>query len=74
MFRMEPSQTRVTRAVRQYIAREGKSQADIARYLGITQSGVSKRLRGEAKWSLDDVDFLRLAGVDVPLDHVEAVR
>lgn len=62
---------RVSRAVRSYMAREGKNQGDIARYLGITQTSVSKRLRGAARWSLDDVDCLRLAGVSIPLDHAE---
>lgn len=68
---METSQTRVTRAVRKHMADTGASQAQIGSLIGRNQPAVSDRLNGKARWSLDDVDYLRLAGVSVPLDHAE---
>lgn len=41
------------------------TQASLAAALGVTQSTVSKKLRAEARWSLDDIDSLRNMGVPV---------
>lgn len=41
------------------------NQADLARVLGVNQTRVSARLRGETQWSLADID--RLAAVGVPI-------
>ena len=40
---------------------------DVARLIGVTQTSVSRRLRGEGRWTLDEIDLLILAGVDLPV-------
>lgn len=65
---MGTSQTATSRAVRNYLAAEHLSQTSLAGILGVSQSSVSKRLRGVKPWTLDDIDRLVIAGV---LDYDE---
>ena len=69
---MATTQERVTAAVRAYMKDRRLNQTDVARLIGVTQTSVSRRLRGEGRWTLDEIDLLILAGVEIPaLEHKE---
>lgn len=55
---MQTPQIVITRAARQLMQRERYTQTDLARLLGLTQTNVSARLRGETRWSIDDLTKL----------------
>ena len=50
--------TRVSRMVRLLMADAGENQSTVARVLGVPQSAVSARLRGQTKWTVDDLEVL----------------
>lgn len=64
---MATSQTIISREVRTFMAATSQTQADIASILGVSQSQVSARLRGCTRWSVDDLDALRDAGMPIAL-------
>ena len=67
---MTTTQERVTADVRAYMKDRRLNQTDVARLIGVTQTSVSRRLRGEGRWTLDEIDLLILAGVEIPaLEH-----
>lgn len=49
------------------MASTSQTQVDIASILGVSQSQVSARLRGRTRWTFDDLDALRDAGVSIAL-------
>ena len=52
--------------VRAEMARRGETQSTLAPKIGLTQSGLSRRLTGDAEWTVHDL--YKLADVlDVPL-------
>lgn len=51
---------RVSRVVRILMALAEESQSDVAKVLGVPQSAVSARLRGQTKWTVDDLEVLAL--------------
>lgn len=48
----------VTANVRAEMARRNKTQTDVADLLGISQNGVSRRLRGETAWRVHELRAL----------------
>jgi predicted XRE-type DNA-binding protein len=48
----------VSNAVRVLMALARESQSDVAKVLGVPQSAVSARLRGQTKWTVDDLETL----------------
>lgn len=40
------------------MGRHGEKQKDVAKLLGLSTASVCKRLSGETKWTLGDVDIL----------------
>lgn len=44
--------------VRHLMLRTGDNQEDLGKVLGINRVGVSNRLAGKARWTLDDVEKL----------------
>ena len=56
----------VTANVRAEMARHEKTQTDVAAILGMSQNGVSRRLRGQTAWRLSELRALA-AALDVPL-------
>lgn len=63
---MTHTQERVTTAVRMLVAARRQRQEDLAAVLGVTQPSVSAKMRGRARWSVDDLDKLA-EHFDVPL-------
>ena len=62
----------VTALVVDYMHREKLSQQRLGDRIGLAQEAVSRRLRGATDWTLNDVDLLILAGVEIPaLEHKE---
>ena len=60
----------VTALVVDYMHREKLSQQRLGDRIGLAQEAVSRRLRGATDWTLNDVDLLILAGVEIPaLEH-----
>ena len=60
----------VTALVVDYMHREKLSQQRLGDRIGLAQEAVSRRLRGATDWTLNDVDLLTLAGVEIPtLEH-----
>lgn len=57
----------VTALVVDYMHREKLSQQRLGDRIGLAQEAVSRRLRGATDWTLNDVDLLILAGVDLPV-------
>lgn len=57
-------------AVEQYIRREGLTQAQAARHLGVTQPRISDLVRGKVdRFSIDTlVNMLSRAGIEVSVD------
>ena len=55
----------VTALVVDYMHREKLSQQRLGDRIGLAQEAVSRRLRGATDWTLNDVDLLILAGVDL---------
>jgi transcriptional regulator with XRE-family HTH domain len=45
----------VTDTVRAELARSGRSQLDLALYLRMPKSSVSRRMRGHTQWSADEL-------------------
>lgn len=57
--------------VRAELARRDRSQADLARAIGVSQSGISKRLRGVIAFDVNELtDIARF--LDVPLSDLLA--
>ena len=60
----------VTALVVDYMHREKLSQQRLGDRIGLAQEAVSRRLRGATDWTLDEIDLLILAGVEIPaLEH-----
>lgn len=49
------------------MAATSQTQSDIAKILNVSQSQVSARLHGRARWTFSDLDALRDAGVPIAL-------
>ena len=62
---MSFSQSIISRETKRFMRAHRITQADLGRYLKITQSQVSARLRGTVRWTLDDLDRLCALGVPV---------
>lgn len=64
---MPPTPSASTGAnVRAEMARKGYSQAELARMLGMSQTGISKRLRGETPFDVNELARIS-AVLGVPL-------
>lgn len=63
----------ISREVRRYIESEGLTLSEAARQLGYSRSTLNDRLRGRTRWSLDDVDQLRDAGVPLELSTYDVM-
>lgn len=62
-------------AVRAELARAGKSQNDLAAVLGVTQTAVSKRLRGVTPFDVNELAAVAAAlDVDMSVLITDAVR
>jgi transcriptional regulator with XRE-family HTH domain len=59
----------VCEEVRVMMVRKGARQADVARALGVAQSGVSERLRGKREWTLSELEVLARLW-QVPVAHL----
>ncbi|WP_428639166.1 helix-turn-helix domain-containing protein [Schaalia sp.] len=70
---MATSQTIVSREVRQFMTATAATQCDISKILGVSQSQVSARLHGRARWTFSDLDALRDAGVPIALSAYSIV-
>ena len=57
----------VTALVVDYMHREKLSQQRLGDRIGLAQEAVSRRLRGATDWTLNEIDLLILAGVDLPV-------
>ena len=67
---MVSTNANVTALVVDYMHREKLSQQRLGDRIGLAQEAVSRRLRGATDWTLNDVDLLILAGVEIPtLEH-----
>lgn len=64
---MHGSQTVITREVKRFMKRNKMTQADLAAPLCISQSQLSARINGRARWQLDDLDILLVLGVPIQL-------
>ena len=64
---MHTPQTVISRAARQLMEREGYTQTDLARLLGLSQTRVSERFRGKTRWSIDDLSKLVELGALPPI-------
>ena len=62
---MIQSQVQVSRVVKRYMADHGLSQGELAQLIGLKQTTLSRRIRNESRWSLDDLDALVRVGVPV---------
>lgn len=62
---------RVPSRIRSELRRRRMSQAALARELGRTENFISRRLRGEVSFSVDDLDQVARA-LDVPLENLVA--
>lgn len=65
---MFDSQTILSRQVKQYMAAQGISQSALAGDLAMSQTALSQRMRGAARWQLDDLDRLIQLGFPIGLD------
>lgn len=61
------TQTIVSRAVKNYMKREKLTQLDIAALLETSQKAISRKLRNEARWTVNDLDRLTVLGVIEPV-------
>ena len=63
--------------VRAELARRGLSQTDLAKHLGMSQTSISKRLRGEVSFNVDETaaaaEFLGLPVLALMTEHTEVV-
>ena len=60
--------TVISRRVKTYMALRSVSQKALAADLHLSQTALSKRLRNQARWQLDDLDRLIQIGVPIGLD------
>lgn len=51
-------QTNVSRIVRALMGSRGMKQGDLAGILHVSRSGVTEKLSGRRKWSVDDLDAM----------------
>lgn len=65
---MNKSEIAVSRCVKTYMAIHSFTQAQFAAELNISESALSKRLNGVARWQLDDLDCLIRIGVPIGLE------
>lgn len=54
----------VSAAIRSHLAYRRLTQADLAQVLGISQTQVSARMRGEVRWTVNDL-YLVAAWLDI---------
>ncbi len=59
--------TVISRRVKTYMASRSVSQKALAADLHLSQTALSKRLRNQARWQLDDLDRLIEIGVPIGL-------
>jgi len=62
---MSTSQATVSREVRRYLKASGITQRALGARIGLESESISRKLTGVRRWSLDDIDRLRDAGVPV---------
>ena len=68
---MERNEAVVSARLRELLAARGISEVELARRMGFTQSYVSRRMRGEVAWDVDDLN--RIAGhLGVPVADLTA--
>ena len=51
----QPADAAVSAAIRSHLAYRRLTQADLADALGISQTQVSARMRGEVRWTVNDL-------------------
>lgn len=52
--------------VRRFMLQQKLSQNDLGKLLNLNQVDISNRLSGRVRWTVDDIDALARAGVDLP--------
>ena len=55
---MAMTNQRINQNIRAELARKQMTQMQVAEILGLTQSSVSSRLRGDTRWKLDELVIL----------------
>ena len=65
---MSSYNTAVTRTVKRHMQQHSISQKALASDLEMSQTALSQRMRGAARWQLDDLDRLIQIGIPVGLD------
>ena len=73
---MSFSQVSLSRQVRRYLDREGLTQEELGKRIGLSAVSVNRKLAGVRRWSLDDLDALVALGVPVrvPFEVVSGDR
>jgi len=62
----------VTREVERELASRGWSRSRFARESGTSPAWVTRKLEGDRRWSVDDLDLLgRVLGLRLTLSHAE---
>lgn len=65
---MSTYNTAVTRTVKRHMQSLSISQKALANDLAMSQTALSQRMRGAARWQLDDLDRLIQLGFPIGLD------
>lgn len=65
------TQTTVSRAVKNYMKREKLTQLELAALLETSQKAISRKLRNEARWNVNDLDRLTVLGVIEPVTALD---
>ena len=71
LWRVSTYQALVSEAVKRYMNESPAPQRLIAEVLQMTQPAVSKRLSGQAPWTLGDIEILHsVLGIEVPFPAI----
>lgn len=69
-----PLQDRVTRVVRTLMVAHAESQSDVAAALHIEQGPLSRKMSGQSRWSLEDLELLAVHFSIAPASFFEDPR
>ena len=70
---MEPNASLISRRVRGLLAEHQVSGSELARRAGLSQSYVSRRVRGVVAWTISDLELIA-AELDIPLSAILPVE
>ena len=71
LWRVSTYQALVSEAVKRYMNESSAPQRLIAEVLQVSQPSVSKRLSGQAAWTLGDIEILHsVLGIEVPFPAI----